>query len=103
MPSFIEFCSTFNLVQLITQPTRTTESSATLLDVILVSNKELIIESNVVPISISDHDLVYATLQLKKERKKPVYVNARSFRQYNPNSFLQDMSYAPCMVGYKCI
>ena len=48
-----------------------------------------------VPISISDHDLVYATLQLKKERKKPVYVNARSFRQYNPNSFFQDMSYAP--------
>ena len=101
--ALLNFCSTFNLVQLITQPTRITESLATLLDVILVSNKELIIESNVVPISISDHDSVYATLQLKKEHKKPVYVNARSFRQYNPNSFLQDMSYAPCMVGYKCI
>ena len=96
--ALLNFYSTFNLAQLITQPTRITESSATLLDVILVSNKELIIESNVVPISISDHDLVYATLQLKKERKKPVYVNARSFRQYNPNSFLQDMSYAPWSV-----
>ncbi len=96
--ALLNFCSTFNLAQLITQPTRITESSATLLDVILVSNKELIIESNVVPISISDHDLVYATLKLKKERQKPVYVNTRSFRQYNPNSFSQDMSYAPWSV-----
>ena len=45
--ALLNFCSTFNLIQLITQPTRITESSATLLDVILVSNKELIIESNV--------------------------------------------------------
>ena len=51
-----------------------------------------------VPISISDHDLVYATLKSKKERQKPVYVNARSFLQYNSNSFLQDMSYAPWSV-----
>ena len=94
----LNFCSTLNLAQLITQPTRTTESSATLLDVILVSNKELVIESNVVPISISDHDLVYATLQLKNDCQKPVYVNTRSFRQYNPNSFFQDVSYAPWSV-----
>ena len=96
--ALLNLCSTFNLLQLITQPMRITESSATLLDVTLVSNKELIIELNVVPISISDHDLVYATLKLKKELQKPVYVNVRSFRQYNSNSFLQDMSYAPWSV-----
>ena len=86
--ALLNFCSTFNLTQLITQPRRITESSETLL--VLVSNEELIIESNVMSISISDHDLVYAALKLKKERQKPVYiyVNTRSFRQYNPKVFL---------------
>ena len=93
------FCSIFNLAQLITQATRVTESSATLLDVILASSTKLVIESNLMPISISDHDLIYVVLKLKKGRHKEIHLNIRIFRHYDPNLFRQDVSQVPWSVG----
>ena len=60
------FCTAFNFTQVINEPTRITESSKSLIDIILVSNKNAIKESNVLPVSISDHDMVYIVLGLKK-------------------------------------
>ena len=81
--ALMSFCSSFNLLQLITHPTRITETSETLIDVLLATNGNLVMEAKVVPLSISDHDLICATLKLKKERTKPVYVTARSFKHYS--------------------
>ena len=92
------FCSSFNLSQLINQPTRVTETSETLIDVLLASNRNMVIETKVIPVSISDHDLICATLKLKKERPKPVYVSVRSFKHYNHEALLKDMSKAPWSV-----
>ena len=86
------FCSSLNLSQLIKQPTRVTESSKTLIDVLLVSNRNLVIEAKVTPVSISDHDLICATLKLRKERIKPTYVTARSFKHYDRQAFITDLS-----------
>ena len=72
--ALVNFCTSFNLSQMITQPTRVTESSATLIDVILTSHENLIIDTKVMPSSISDHDLIYAVLKLKRQRPKPVYI-----------------------------
>ena len=92
------FCLAFNLSQLVHQPTRVTETSKSLLDILLVSNKNLVIETKVIPVSISDHDLIYATLKLKKERSKPVYVPVRSFKHYDTEAFLKDMFQVPWPV-----
>jgi hypothetical protein len=43
-----EFCNTFNLTQLISQPTRVTAHSSTLLDVILTTNNDLVSKSDVI-------------------------------------------------------
>ena len=67
-------CSSFNFSQLIKQPTRVAENSKTLIDVFLTSTPNLAAETKVIPVSISDHDLVFASLKLKKERTKPVYI-----------------------------
>ena len=88
----------FNLSQLVHQPTRVTETSKSLIDILLVSNKNLVIETKVIPVSISDYDLIYATLKLKKERSKPVYVPVRSFKHYNTEAFLKDMLQVPWPV-----
>ena len=96
--SLTKFCSSFNLSQLINQPTRVTENSKTLIDVFLTSTPNLVAETKVVPVSISDHDLVFASLKLKKERTKPVYIYARSYKRYNREAFLKDMSAAPWSV-----
>ena len=48
--------------------------------------------------SISDHDLVYVTLRLKKARSKPVYITTRSFKLYSPVDFNSDVSLAPWSI-----
>ena len=92
------FCSSFNLLQLITQPTRITQNSETLICVPLASNGNLVMQTKVVPLSISDHELICATLKLKKERTVPVYVTKRSFKHYDHQEFLRDMSSVPWSV-----
>ena len=77
------FCSTYNLEQLISSATRTTESTMSLIDVIMASNSKHVIKSSAFPSSISDHDLVYVTLRLKRERKSAAFVTKRSFKEYS--------------------
>ena len=55
LQAIINFCISLNLTQLINQPTRMTESSATLMNVILASNKNLVRDTKVISVSISDH------------------------------------------------
>ena len=40
--TLLDLCNTFNLTQLIESPTRITESSESLIDVMLTSNKNLV-------------------------------------------------------------
>ena len=94
----MNFCSIFNLTQVIKQPTRITETSETLIDVFLGSNTSLIREAKVVPAPFSDHDLVFISLGLKKKPSKPVYVTTRSYKDFVPESFLVDLNCAPWSV-----
>ncbi|XP_068750911.1 uncharacterized protein [Montipora capricornis] len=97
--ALINFCASFNLTQLIRQPTRITESSATLIDVILTSHENLTTDTQVMPSSISDHDLIYVVLKIKRQRPKPVYITTRSFKNYQQDAFLRDISMVPwCIV-----
>ena len=41
--------------------------------------------------SISDHDLPYVVLLLRKECQKATYITARSFKGYRPDRFYNDM------------
>ncbi|CAB3986538.1 Hypothetical predicted protein [Paramuricea clavata] len=79
-------------------PTRVTSSSEALIDVILASNPKQVNEVKVFENSISDHEIIYAKLQLKPARPKPVYVTTRSFKQYNANNFQSEVAQAPWSV-----
>lgn len=54
--------------------------------------------SGVMPISISDHDLVYLNLNFKKRRPKPVYIMRRSYKHYDGSAFARDVSEDPWSV-----
>ena len=90
-----DFCSTFNLSQLINKPTRVTESGESLIDVVMTTNEKLIASSEVLMSIISDHNLIHISLKLKKPRLKPCYVTTRSYTNYNADNFLRDLSYTP--------
>ena len=67
--------------------------------IIITKNANLIKETQVIPHSISDHELIiFATLQLKKPRPKPVYITTRSFKNYMKDAFLEDISNAPWFI-----
>ena len=83
----VRFLNEMNLTQLIKSPTRITDATQSLLDVILVSSKSIVYRSGVLLTSISDHLLVYAELKIKSPRQPLQYITARSFKNYVPNYF----------------
>ena len=53
-------CSLYQLDQIITEPTRVTERSATLIDLFLTNKPENISNSGVIHLGISDHSMIFA-------------------------------------------
>ena len=86
------FLDEMNLSQLIHHPTRITDSSETLLDVVLVSSRSIVRHSGVLNVPISDHLPVYAELKLKSIKPSTQYITARSFTNYTPISFVADLA-----------
>ena len=72
---------------MVSSPTRVTDSTATLLDVIITTNANQIREVKIIESSVSDHDLVYAILRLKKQRAKPVYITTGALNAINLRHF----------------
>ena len=88
----------YNLKNLITSPTRITKTSKTLLDLILTNNKKRILSSGVVDVQISDHSLVFTILRLSAPRLQSRKIYARSYKNFNPNIFLEDLQNVPFHV-----
>ena len=57
-----------------------------------------VIKAGVIDCLISDHDIIFTDLLLKASRPKVTYVKTRSFKNYNPEAFQYDMSFAPWSV-----
>ena len=96
--ALVGFCSSFNLSQVISHTTRITESTESLIDVVLVSNANLVQEVKVSPSSINDHELILVVLNLKKSRPKPRYILTRSYKSYNREAFTRDLLQVPWYV-----
>ena len=86
---------TFNLTQPINKPTRVTENSESLIDVVMPTNENLVASSGVLMSTISDHNLVNITLKPKKPRIKHSYVTIRSYRNFEVHNPLHDLSLMP--------
>ena len=59
--NYTELCFSHSLHQLIMKPTRTTEHTKTLIDHILTNSSENVIQSGVIEMGLSDHELVYCS------------------------------------------
>ena len=66
--NYIEFCSTMGLKQLIKVLTRTTPNTSSLIDHILTSSSEKIVQASIVETSLSDHQLIFCTRKIKREK-----------------------------------
>ena len=90
-----DLCDSVNLTQLMKELTRVTETSSTLIEVIMTSSIALVERSGVLKSHISDHYLVYALLKLKISKPPPSYVKVRSYKNYDSQCFVSDLERVP--------
>ncbi len=69
-------CSLYQLDQSINKPTRETNTSATLIDLVLTNAKENISTSGVIDLGMSDHSLIYVVRKFTLPKLKPSVKNA---------------------------
>ena len=80
----------FELTQLIKTPTRITDKSRTLIDLLLVKKSENVLYSGACDVpGVSDHFLIYMAYSLKKETFKPITVTRRDFKHFDEQGFIR--------------
>ena len=89
---------TFSLKNIITKPTRVTETTKTLIDLIIVKDKNKISCSGVLDVSIADHKLIYAVYNLKRKKSPPKTIMVRDFKKLDTSAFKKDVRDAPWWV-----
>ena len=78
--------------QLIVEPTRITDDTETLLDIIATNRPDKVKDSGVIHLGISDHSLVYLCLKVSVPRDKPKIVDSRNLKYYS-NEAMNDHLY----------
>ena len=85
----------FGLSQLITEPTRVTPVSKTLIDLCITNSLEKVTNSGVIHLGISDHSLVFLTRKTHYHRNGPRVIETRQFKHFNRGKFLSDLNQLP--------
>lgn len=83
----------YGLKQLISEPTRVSESSSTLIDLIFTNSPDRVVCSGVSHVGISDHSLIYVfrKLSIGLHNKGHSTVTYRKFKQFNSMNFRSDI------------
>ena len=92
--SMDDICQSFDLHQLIGEPTRVTESTNTLVDHIYVSEPTLITTSGVIQLGISDHFGIFGSRSTRNStdaKKDHLHIDYRDYKAYNENNFFDDV------------
>ena len=86
----------FSLHQIIKEPTRYSETTATCIDHISVTEPDCVKMHGVTAFpGISDHCLVYMAYSLKRQKFKPITIIKRDYRKFKKEDFVADMEIAP--------
>ena len=83
--------NSINLTHLITESTRVCSNSASLLDWILVTHPDRIIQSGVLSDSFSDHSIVFCVWKIRMPHLPPKCIKVRKANNINPDLFNQDI------------
>ena len=82
--------------QLITKATRITENSKTPIDTIFTNKPENISETDTIPTSLSDHDMVGCVRKLNHLKYESKTIHCRNYKDYDPKTLqkgLQEQSW----------
>jgi hypothetical protein len=88
-------CSLYQLTQVINEPTRITETTSTLIDLILTNKPEYISTVGVLHLGISDHSLLYAVSKFELPKSRPTIKEVRDFKHFSESQFRADLLQVP--------
>jgi hypothetical protein len=87
---------TYGYKQIITQATRVTQTTETLLDLIIVNNARLVLKSGVWKSSLADHDIIYVVRKCPSKVKDPIsYKYIRKLKNVDKAELLKSFEEAP--------
>ena len=94
IPNFI---TSFGFSQLVSEPTRVTDSSSTLIDHIYTNCDENLTQVHVCKISISDHYAIFGNRKLSNVIKSNTHqtITYRSFKNFDENKFISELQEVP--------
>lgn len=81
--NFIDVCLNFNFSQLVTEPTRVTQETANILDLILTNSPENLSSISYLP-EISDHKIIHAQFSFISA---PKFTSAKTIRLYDRGNY----------------
>jgi len=91
-------CDLHGLANIVQLPTRVTETSATLINVIIISNTAKYTAGGVYSNCLSDHHMVYTNRGCKRVKPKPQIISTRIFKNMGELSFLVDLASTPWLT-----
>ena len=71
------------LIQLVNTPTRIVPNSATLLDLVITNNSEIIRDLEVIPGPVADHEAIVVSMNISKPKRLPIVKTFRSHQNYS--------------------
>ena len=98
--ALIDFAEVYRLSNLTKEPTRITNTSTSLIEVIFTSEPRSFLSSGVYDTGISDYSLVYAVMRSHCPRPCMKTKNKRSFKHFDQDVFSRDVSQIPFHVAY---
>ena len=91
----------YSFKQLINKPTRTTSTSATIIDFFFTNSTENIVNSDVFTTSLSDHDMIDAVRKINNAKFPTRTVKCRNYQNYDKKLLVNEVSLIDWMSVYK--
>ena len=86
-----EYC----LTNVIMKYTRITATSETLIDLAITSNSDKVIKKGTYAMGLSDHDLIYLIINLRRKRSPPKLISVRNYKNINTSKLNEDLEACP--------
>ena len=85
---YFDFCTMFSLKQLIESPTQITCTSSSIIDYILASFPDRVIQRGILNVRLSDHQLIFCTRKITRiKRGGYKWITFRSFKNYTIDGY----------------
>ncbi|KAG5883949.1 hypothetical protein JTB14_015574 [Gonioctena quinquepunctata] len=97
-----DFTEAYGMSIMNNEPTRVTEISSTLIDIIAFTNKNMVVSTHTRNADdISDHCLVYCLLQYKVNKPQQHFKTHRDYKYFVYDDFLDDLRLMPWVSVYR--